>query len=78
MYISQYIIFTILLARGVPICVFVRTTFIEAGYAVELSGHDSSANALVFAYTVQDGHETAALEVTSASALNGTVRLNAT
>ncbi|CAM9741623.1 unnamed protein product, partial [Laminaria digitata] len=39
---------------------------------------DSALNALVFGYTVQDGHETAALEVTSAFALNGTVRLNAT
>lgn len=50
----------------------------HAGYEVELSGQDSAANALVFAYTVQDGQGTAALEVTSAFALNGTVRLNAT
>lgn len=49
-----------------------------AGYAVGLSGQDADANALVFTYTVQEGHETAALEVESASALRGTVRLDAT
>lgn len=57
---------------------FADKMFVYAGYEVELSGQDSAANALVFAYTVQDGHETAALEVTSSFALNGTVRLNAT
>ena len=49
-----------------------------AGYAVELSGQDADANALVFTYTVQEGHETAALEVESASALDGAVRIDAT
>lgn len=53
-------------------------TLVFAGYAVELSGQDTATNALVFTYTVQDGHETAALEVESAYALDGTVRLNAT
>lgn len=51
---------------------------LHAGYAVELSRQDTDANALVFTYTVQEGHETGALEVESPYALNGTVRLNAT
>lgn len=45
---------------------------------MEISGQDTDANALVFTYTVLDGHETDALEVESASALDGTVRLDAT
>lgn len=45
---------------------------------MELSRLDATENALVFTYAVQEGHETAALEVASAYALNGTVRLNAT
>lgn len=53
-------------------------SYCSAGYAVELSGQDDDANALVFTYTVQEGHETLALEVASPYALNGTVRLNAT
>lgn len=51
---------------------------LPAGYAVKVSGQDNAADALVFPYTVQEGHEAAALEVSSTSALNGTVRLNAT
>lgn len=50
----------------------------QAGYPVELSGQDIAANALVFTYNVQEGHEAHALEVASAHALNGTMRLNAT
>lgn len=45
---------------------------------MELSRQDTDANALVFTYSVQEGHETSALEVESPYALNGTVRLNAT
>lgn len=45
---------------------------------MEISRLDATENALVFTYEVQQGHETTALEVASASALNGTVRLNAT
>lgn len=45
---------------------------------MNISGQDAADNALVFTYTVLEGHETAALEVESASALDGTVRLNAT
>lgn len=50
----------------------------DTGYDVELSGQDTLVNALVFAYTVQEGHQAASLDITSMSALNGTVRLNAT
>ncbi|CAM9210897.1 unnamed protein product [Ectocarpus sp. 13 AM-2016] len=56
----------------------VNTVGGEGGYPVELSRLDATENALVFTYAVQEGHETAALEVESAYALNGTVRLNAT
>lgn len=49
-----------------------------AGYAVEVTGQDAATNALVFTYTVLEGHETVALEVESADALVGTVRLDAT
>lgn len=49
-----------------------------AGYEVEMSGQDTAYNALVFDYVVQDGHQTDSLDVFSPSALNCTVRLNAT
>ncbi|CAM9804617.1 unnamed protein product, partial [Scytosiphon promiscuus] len=67
-----------------PILVESDTAFLSvntvagAGYPVELSGQDVAMNALVFTYTVQEGHQAYALEVASAHALNGTVRLNAT
>ncbi len=55
-----------------------RIFHLQDGYEVELSWQDTAANALVFTYTVQQGHETSALEVASADALDGTIRLDAT